>query len=127
LLRNHPRSKNGIRFSIKFAMALERHIICKPDEVPEGEGKAFTVSGLKIALFKVDGEFYALEDRCSHVNVPISNGYVHKRELCVACSWHGAEFDLRTGHVMTPPACENINAYPVYIEEGNVVLEIGVE
>ena len=46
-------------------MALERHIICKPDEVPEGEGKSFTVSGLKIALFKVDGEFYALEDRCT--------------------------------------------------------------
>ena len=55
-------------------MALERHIICKSDAVPEGEGKAFTVNGLSVALFNVDGEFYALEDRCSHVNVPISNG-----------------------------------------------------
>ena len=39
--------------------------------------------------------------------------------------WHGAQFDLRTGEVMTPPACENINAYPVYVKEGNVVLEVG--
>lgn len=124
MLRNHLKSKNGIRSLTEFPMALERHIICKPDAVPQGQGQAFTVNGMGVALFNVDGEFYALEDRCSHMNVPISNGYVHERELCVACPWHGAEFDLRTGKVMTPPACENINAYPVYVEEGNVVLEV---
>lgn len=123
--RNHPRLKNGIRCLIELLMALERHIICKPDAVPEGQGKAFVVNGMSVALFNVDGEFFALEDRCSHMNVLISDGYVHKRELCVACPWHGAQFDLRTGEVMTPPACENINAYPVYVKEGNVVLEVG--
>ena len=123
--RNHPRLKNGIRCLIELLMALERHIICKPDAVPDGQGKAFVVNGMSVALFNVDGEFFALEDRCSHMNVTISDGYVNKRELCVACPWHGAQFDLRTGEVMTPPACENINACPVYVKEGNVVLEVG--
>ncbi len=106
-------------------MVVERLIICNSDAVSEGRFIVFSVYCMSVAVFNVEGEFFALEDRCSHINVPISDGYVHKRELCVACPWHGAEFDLRTGKVLTPPACENINAYPVFVKEGNVVLEVG--
>ncbi len=103
-------------------MAVERQFICNVNDVPENEGKSFTIDGISVALFKVANEFYALEDRCSHVNVPISGGYVHQREKCVACPWHGAQFDLKTGKVVTPPACEDIKSFEVSIEEDKVLI-----
>ena len=83
-------------------MAVGWHIICKVDEIPEGEGKLFKFDDVSVAVFKVGENLYALEDICSHADVTISGGYVYKRELCVACPWHGAQFDLRSGKVMTP-------------------------
>ena len=103
-------------------MAVDRHIICKVDEIPEGEGKSFKFDDVSVAVFKVGENLYALEDKCSHADVTISGGYVHQRELCVACPWHGAQFDLRSGKVMTPPACEDIKSFDVSVEGENVVI-----
>ena len=103
-------------------MAVRRHIICKVDEIPEREGKSFKFDDVSVAVFKVGENLYALEDGCSHADVTISWGYVHKRELCVACPWHGAQFDLRSGKVMTPPACEDIKSFDVSIEGEDVVI-----
>jgi len=108
-------------------MASQRHSVCKADAVPEGKGETFVVEGRRVAVFNVDGEFFALEDRCSHADAPIADGYVHRREKCVACPWHGAEFDLRSGKVLTPPACEDITAFPTAVEGGEVLIEIGSE
>jgi len=105
-------------------MATQRHAVCNADAVPEGKGESFTVAGLRVALFNVGGEFYAIQDRCSHADAPMSDGYVHKRELCVACPWHGAEFDLKTGKALTPPACEDIAVYPVDVDGDEVFIEV---
>ena len=105
-------------------MAGERHEVCKTDALPEGKGESFVVGGVRLALFNVAGDFYAIEDRCSHADAPMADGYVHKRELCVACPWHGAEFDLRTGKALTPPACEDIKVYPVVVEGDTVWVEV---
>ena len=56
-------------------MAVERHIICKVDEIPEGEGKSFKFDDVSVAVFKVGENLYALEDKCSHADVTISGGY----------------------------------------------------
>lgn len=77
-----------------------------------------------MALYNVDGQYFAIEDRCSHADAPMADGYVHKRELCVACPWHGAEFDLRTGKALTPPACEDIAAYPTRVDGDAVFIEL---
>lgn len=105
-------------------MAGKRHVVCKSDALAEGRGESFTVEGLRIAIFKVDDEFFAIEDRCSHANVSLAGGYVHRREKCVICPWHGAEFDLRTGRVMAPPACEDIQSYPAVVENGELSIEL---
>lgn len=105
-------------------MARESHVVCKADAVPDGKGESFVVGGARVAVFNVGGEFYAIEDRCSHADAPMADGYVHKRELCVACPWHGAEFDLKTGKALTPPACEDIQAFPTSLVGDDVVIEI---
>ncbi len=103
-------------------MAVERHVICKVNDIPDGEGKSFNFNDISVAIFRVAENFYALEDRCSHANVTISGGYVHQRELCVACPWHGAQFDLRSGQVLTPPACEDIKSFSVSVEGEDVII-----
>jgi 3-phenylpropionate/trans-cinnamate dioxygenase ferredoxin subunit len=105
----------------------ERHTVCKADAVPEGKGESFEVAGRKVALFNVAGSFYAIEDRCSHADAPMADGHVHVRELCVACPWHGAEFDLKTGKALTPPACGDIVAYATSVVEGDVMIEVANE
>ncbi len=105
-------------------MASTRHVVCKTEVIAEGRGESFTVAGVKVAVFNIDGEFFALEDRCSHADAPLAGGYVHRREKCVACPWHGAEFDLRTGRTMAPPACEDIKAYPAIVEDGQLSIDL---
>lgn len=107
-------------------MAGNRYVVCRSDALAEGKGESFTVEGHRIAVFMVDGEFFAIEDRCSHANAPLAGGYVHLREKCVICPWHGAEFDLRTGGVMAPPACEDITSYPLVVEDGHLSIELPV-
>ena len=106
-------------------MAATRHTVCKADDVPEGKGEAFIVEGRRIALFNVGGEFYALEDRCSHADAPIVDGFVNPGRRCVACPWHGAAFDLRNGAALSGPACGDIHAFPVSVEGGELLIEIG--
>ncbi len=107
-------------------MADNRHIVCRVDDLVEGKGESFVVQGQRVAVFKVDGEFFALEDRCSHANAPLAGGYVHVREKCVICPWHGAEFDLKTGGVLAPPACEDIQAYSLFQEGEELSIELPV-
>ena len=108
-------------------MAGTSHTVCKSDAIAEGKGESFQVAGYRVAVFNVDGEFFAIEDRCSHADAPMADGYVHKRDLCVACPWHGAEFDLRTGKALTPPACEDIEAFAVSVEGGELLIELPEE
>jgi 3-phenylpropionate/trans-cinnamate dioxygenase ferredoxin subunit len=105
-------------------MATEKHPVCKTDAVPEGKGESFKVAGWRVAVFNVAGEFYAIEDRCSHADAPMADGYVHTRELCVACPWHGAEFDLKTGKALTPPACQDITAFATSVVGDEVMIEV---
>ncbi len=105
-------------------MARQRYVVCRADALPEGKGESFEVAGHRVALFNVGGSFYAIEDRCSHADAPMADGHVCEAGRRVACPWHGAEFDLRTGEALTPPACEGIAAYPTQVDGDEVVIEI---
>lgn len=87
-------------------------------EVPEGRSKCFVVEGQKIAVFQAGGKFYALDDMCSHADASLSDGWVDGK--CVACPWHGAQFDLETGEALSLPATRKVNTYPVSIVDGKI-------
>ncbi|MFT5107715.1 MAG: 3-phenylpropionate/trans-cinnamate dioxygenase ferredoxin subunit [Verrucomicrobiales bacterium] len=96
--------------------------IAKTTDLEEGQGKCFVVNDHKIAVFKSEGEFYAMDDLCTHADAPLSDGWVNKG--CVACPWHGAEFDLKTGAAMTPPASSPVKTYPVTIDGEDIRIEM---
>jgi nitrite reductase/ring-hydroxylating ferredoxin subunit len=91
-------------------------------EVLPGRAAAFTVEGERIALFNVDGTYYAIADTCTHASAPLSEGEVQGTK--VTCPWHGAEFDLTTGTVLGPPAYEGVRSYKVVVEGDDIKVEI---
>ena len=93
-------------------------IVGDASEVAEGRAKCYIVEGMKIAVFQAGGEFYALDDRCSHADASLSDGWVDGK--CVACPWHGAQFSLETGDALSPPAYGKVNTYPVTVIDGKI-------
>ncbi|MFN0167046.1 MAG: Rieske (2Fe-2S) protein [Bryobacteraceae bacterium] len=96
--------------------------IAKSDEIQPGHGKMVEVDGKKIALFNVNGAFYAIDDTCTHRGGPLSEGELDGKE--VTCPWHHAVFDVTTGEVLGPPAPQGISRYNVRVEGGDIEVEI---
>lgn len=91
-------------------------------EIPEGEGRCVEVEGRRIAVFQVDGRFYALDDECTHQGGPLSEGFLEGGR--VVCPWHGACFDLGSGEAVEPPADEPVQAYSVRVNGEDVEVEL---
>lgn len=87
------------------------------DDLPEGEALRITPVGTApIAIFNVDGEYFAIDDTCTHQDASLSEGWV---EGCaVECPLHTACFDLRTGAALGAPAKVPVRTHAVHIEDG---------
>ena len=96
--------------------------VAKSDEIQSDQGKMVEVDGKKIALFNVDGAFYAIDDTCTHRGGPLSEGKLNGRE--VTCPWHGAVFDVTTAGVLRPPAPRGVSRSNVRVEGGDIEVEI---
>lgn len=95
---------------------------CKVGDIePGGEGFKLDVDP-PIAVFNVDGEFYAIDDTCSHGQSSLSEGYVE--DCAVECNWHFAKFDLRTGRALCLPATVDLRTYPVRVEGDEILIEV---
>lgn len=98
--------------------------VARVEEIPPGSSKLVVADGEQIALFNVDGSFYAVSNRCSHARGPLVDGMVSAEggEIKVACPWHSAEFDLRSGAALCKPARGPVPAYHVKVEDGAVLV-----
>jgi 3-phenylpropionate/trans-cinnamate dioxygenase ferredoxin subunit len=96
--------------------------VARIGEIAPGEGKLVEADGKEIALFNCDGEYYAIDNDCTHVGGPLCEGELDGDT--VTCPWHGAEFNIRTGEVLAPPAEENVNSYKVHVEGDVIKIEI---
>ena len=93
--------------------------VAKVSEVEEGQVKVVRVGDVPIGLTKVEGEFFAFVDICTHDDGPVAEGELD--EYIIECPRHGAKFDIRTGKVRQLPAVTPIPVYAVKIE-GDAVL-----
>jgi 3-phenylpropionate/trans-cinnamate dioxygenase ferredoxin subunit len=93
------------------------------DELEAGGVMLVDVDGTEVAVFNIDGEFYALADICTHDGGTLADGTVEGYEI--ECPRHGARFDIRTGKVMAPPAYEDVTVYPVRVDNGRVQVRDG--
>jgi 3-phenylpropionate/trans-cinnamate dioxygenase ferredoxin subunit len=84
----------------------------------EGEHIVVDVDGVDVALFNLSGQFYAIEDVCSHDGTEIASGELDGDEI--VCPRHGARFCVKTGTVKCAPAYEDIASYPVKVADGRV-------
>jgi nitrite reductase/ring-hydroxylating ferredoxin subunit len=91
-------------------------------EISPGEAKLVVVKGKEIALFNVNGEFYALDNLCPHEEGPLAEGEVEGYE--VTCPWHGAKFDIRTGEVLQDPAYDAATRFNVRVAGEDIEVEI---
>ncbi len=76
------------------------------------------INGLPIALFQLDGEYFAIEDLCTHQALPLSDGPLNGD--VITCPYHGAQFCIKTGAVMSPPAFEDLPVFEVRVSDGMV-------
>lgn len=83
-----------------------------------GTCRTVATAGTPIAVFNVGGEFYAIEDQCTHAAEALSHGQVEGRE--VICPRHQARFSLFSGEALCPPAYEPVVTFPVRIADGMV-------
>jgi 3-phenylpropionate/trans-cinnamate dioxygenase ferredoxin subunit len=92
------------------------------DEVPVNGSKLVEIDGIRIALFNLNGEFYAIEDVCTHDGGPLVEGEIVNGHE-VRCPRHGARFDIRTGAAVSMPAFEATTAYDVHIQGPELWIE----
>ena len=86
--------------------------------IPPGDYAQVEVDGSLVAVFNVDGNFYAIDDLCTHDGGELAGGAVEGD--VVICPRHGARFCLRTGAALTPPAYEPVRTYRTRVTDGIV-------
>jgi len=100
--------------------------VAELDQLPVGSTLGVELpDGLMLCLANSDGEIYAIADRCTHRDFPMSNGSVHGGAT-IECAWHGGRFDMKTGRAIRLPAIKAIKTYEVRIE-GNDILVADTE
>ena len=90
--------------------------VARKEELPPGERRIVDVDDVQIAVFNLDGEFYAIEDVCTHDYAPLADARREGDEII--CPRHGARFCIKTGAVTAPPAYEPITTFPIRINQG---------
>jgi len=91
-------------------------------DIPPGGLVVADVRGTKIAIANVGGTYYAFDDTCTHQQCSLADGDL--AGTTVTCMCHGAEFDVRTGAVLAPPAPSPVKVYRVRIEAGTLQIEV---
>lgn len=93
------------------------------DDIPSGEALQVESDGLVLALVRVEDEVYCTADICTHEQAFLSEGFCEGYEI--ECPLHGSIFDVRTGEVKSLPATESLKTYPVKVEDGDVLVDLG--
>lgn len=96
--------------------------VCPRGELLPGESRSVwdEVTGVSIVVFNLDGDCYALEDRCSHEDFELSPGTFDPAEGSIECILHGARFDVRSGRPLCPPAYTPVATFPVRVDDTGV-------
>jgi len=87
-------------------------------DIAAGDYASVEIDGTFVAVYNIDGEFFAIDDVCTHDGGGLAGGEIDDHQ--VICPRHGARFCLRTGRALTPPAYEAVRSYATRISDGIV-------
>ena len=96
--------------------------VAKASETPPARISVHEVNGKRIALCNVNGEFYAIDDVCTHDGGSLDQGVLEGDR--VECPRHGAKFDVKTGRAVVLPAVRPVKTYPVAVEGDEVKVRV---
>jgi 3-phenylpropionate/trans-cinnamate dioxygenase ferredoxin component len=102
----------------------ERVVVCRRDDLKSGEVRRFDAGGQRVALVRIEDDFYALGDRCSHEDYSLSEGEVWVDERELECPRHGSTFDLATGEPCSLPATVAVPVYEVEVDGDEVAVVV---
>ena len=117
----------GLEEQAVVGMSFER--VCALSDVKEPGSLRVELADVDIAVVRFEGEVYAIQDLCSHAEVPLSEGDVEefKGAPTIECWLHGSCFDLRTGEPTNLPATEPVDVYPVRVEGEDVYVDVAID
>ena len=95
--------------------------VASAGDIASGTGTCVEVAGRQIALFNVDGTFYAIDNTCPHRGGPLAEGELEG--AAVTCPWHAWQFDLKTGESLTDDS--RVERYDVQLVDGEVLIAAG--
>jgi 3-phenylpropionate/trans-cinnamate dioxygenase ferredoxin component len=94
--------------------------VARAEEFPPRTVRTIDLDGMQIAVFNLDGRYYAIEDVCTHEAETLSEGELEGAEI--VCPRHGAHFSIITGEALSAPAYEPVATFRVRVEAGMVQL-----
>jgi nitrite reductase/ring-hydroxylating ferredoxin subunit len=98
------------------------HRVAATSDIPAGEGLRVQLDQLEIAVFNIDGEFYAIDDVCTHAFASLSEGFAEGD--VIECPLHGGRFDIKTGKAVAAPCEVDVRTYPVRREDDAILVGI---
>jgi nitrite reductase/ring-hydroxylating ferredoxin subunit len=116
---------------------MRKYVVGRVADVPEGGRVIVEAGGREIGVFRINGAFYALLNRCPHLGGPLCQGQVvgevfspapgdvrgNSERMFIACPWHNWEFDVRTGQSYWNPKGLRARPFPVGLEAGDAVTQ----
>jgi 3-phenylpropionate/trans-cinnamate dioxygenase ferredoxin subunit len=103
---------------------LAELVVAPVEDLPPGQVKIVSAGEISVGVYNLDGDFYAIEDRCSHDDGPLCEGEFDPETGVAICPRHGASFDIRSGRALTLPAYEPVETFSVRVEDGLVRVEV---
>jgi len=95
--------------------------VAQVGDIPPGHAARVEIDGVPVAIFNVGGDFYALDDTCSHAEASLSEGDLVEDRYVIECPLHGSSFDLRSGDAVTLPAVEPVRVHHIQAGDDGVL------
>jgi nitrite reductase/ring-hydroxylating ferredoxin subunit len=104
-------------------MFMAKVVVGKTAEIEEGKLVHITASGKEIAVTKLDGEYYAIDNICTHAGAELHEGELNSGEL--TCPWHGAKWNVKTGSLISfPQKLKPLESHKVMVENDTLFIEV---
>jgi nitrite reductase/ring-hydroxylating ferredoxin subunit len=98
-------------------------VVGKTSEVQDGKLMHITAGGREIVVTKLDGNYYAMDNVCTHAGADLHEGELNNNEL--TCPWHGAKWDIKTGNLISfPQKLKPLQSHKISIEKDTLYVEI---
>ena len=101
---------------------MAKIIAGKTTEIIPGQMKKISVDGKEIIVANIDGNYFAIDDTCTHSGASLSEGKLENSTI--TCDWHGAQFECKSGKLIKFPAkIDDLESYKVIVESDNIFVE----